>query len=83
MSTQSILQFDLLDIKNNLDEALSCASGKMILDIKFGFKNSIESKDIFLMNYLYDLINNDNNCYLISDEECSLEKINKLLLKYK
>lgn len=83
MSTQSILQFDLLDIKNNLDEALSCVSGKMILDAKFGFQSSIESKDIFLMNYLYDLINNDNNCYLISDEECSLENINKLLLKYK
>lgn len=83
MSTQSILQFDLLDIKNNLDESLSCASNTMMLSIKFGMKqHSMDSKDIFLMNYLYDLINNDNNCYLL-DDECSLEKINKLLLKYK
>lgn len=83
MSTQSIFQNDLNDIKNKLDEVLACTSNKIILSAKFGFKFSMPSNDTFLLNYLYDLINNDTNCYLIFSNELALEKVNKLLYKYK
>jgi hypothetical protein len=83
MSTQSIIQNDLNDIKNRLDEVFACSSDKITLSAKFGFKFSMASNDTFLLNYLYDLLNNDRNCYLIFSDECALEKVNKLLYKYK
>jgi hypothetical protein len=83
MSTQSIFQNDLEDVKSRLDEHFACLSNKMLLESKFGFKFSMTSTDTFLFNYLYELINKDTNCYLILNDECTLEKVNKLLLKYK
>lgn len=64
----------------------SCTSNKILLEAKLGLrqlKSSMSPNDTFLFNYLYDLINNDRNCYLIFDDECALEKVNKLLLKNK
>jgi hypothetical protein len=83
MSTQSIFQNDLEDIKSRLDEHFSCSSNKMLLESRFGFKFSMTSTDTFLFNYLYELIHKDTNCYLLLNDECSIEKLNKLLLKYK
>lgn len=83
MSTQSIFQNDLQDIKTNLDEVFACSSNKLILSSRFGFKFSMTSTDTFLLNYLYDLVNKDTNCYLLFNDECSVEKVNKLISKYK
>lgn len=83
MSTQSIFHNDVIDVKESLDEVFSCSSNKLILVDKLGFKFSMTSTDTFLLNYLYDLVNNENNCFLLASNECSLEKVNKLLFKYK
>ena len=83
MSTQSITQSDLNDMKEKIDELLVCVSDKMILSSKLGFTFKYKSKDIFLINYLYQLVHNPNNCRLISGDKCYLDKINNLLLKYK
>lgn len=83
MSTQSISQINLNKIKNKLDQVLTCVSNKMILSDKLAFKNNIDNSDIFTLNYLYNVIHNQINCFLILDKECTLEKINQLLLKYK
>lgn len=83
MSTQSIFQNDLDDMKVNLDELFACASKKISLSARFGFKFSMTSTDTFLFNYLYNLVNNDTNCYLIFSNEYSIETINKLLLNCK
>ena len=83
MSTQSIIQNDLEDVKDNLDKLIACTSEKLTLSAKFGFKYSLTSSDAFLFNYLYELVQNERNCFLIFSDEHSLEQVNRLILKYK
>lgn len=82
MSTQSISQNNLDIIKDKLDEVMACISNKLMMSIKLGFRFEYLTEDIFFVNYLFDLINNPTRECFLECEECSIEKLSRLLLKY-
>ena len=83
MSTQSISQITLNKTQRDLDLTFKCVSEKIILSKRFGFKNEHSTEDSFKLNYISELINNDRNCYLIFNDDCTLEKVNKFINKFK
>ena len=80
MSTQSIKQTTLEDLKLDIDKSLACIGNAEILEDRFGIKNKINKKDLFTLLY-YKRFLNQRYC----KQEITFNvvtKLNKILTKY-
>lgn len=80
MSTQSVYEINIQELKEGLDKALSCIGSKIILSDRFGVKNSVSKEDTFKILFFKKFLSSR-----LCDKEISfkvLENINNLILKY-
>lgn len=80
MSTQSINDVTICDLRNKVDLALVCIANRFILEDKFGIKNRPNQYEIFLLMH-YKKVLHQQSC----NEEMThdtVQKINKIIRKY-
>lgn len=80
MSTQSIKEHTLEDLRNSVDKALACIGKGFILEDRFGIKNKLNKKDLFTLIYYKRFL---KQRYCKEDITVNLvDKLNKTLIKY-
>lgn len=80
MSTQSINDVTICDLRSKVDLALTCIANRYVLEDKFGIKNRPNQYEILLLMHFKKALQ-----HRYCKEEMThdtIEKINKIIRKY-